>query len=364
MTAFEAEKGKPTKVVGYDPLGDAIMGYEDEETNEQYQDLVKKKNMATSGARRARTQAIKDEGGLDSEESYFSLENTAAKFDYLQSKGYDMSKFETRSNNNYFGTNGKKYDKGLINRTFEKEAGDKVDSQKAEALKAMQEESQAPAAAAEATTTVEPAAEATTTVEPAAEATTTVEPAAEAAPTVEPTEPSLGSKIASFFGFGGDDEDQQVTKETSKKSGPTAKVLVTGKGFQNLTREEIEQGRDDGTIKRSLATTALNQLPKEDQSSQIRSADDPNATRADAFARTNSSRSREAALRKQKLADQVAAESSANEEAKAASAATPPKVVVQQNNQNSSSNQTIAPAHKSRNTENSVANQFARNSVF
>ena len=137
VDAFTAENGAPNKVVGYDPLGDAIMGYEDAETQEKYEALTKERNVAASKARRARQAAIDSEGGVDREQRDMSLDNMSAKFNYLQGKGIDMSNFETSDSSNALTIGGKMYNPYMINAAYKKVASAAVDSRVAKASEPM-----------------------------------------------------------------------------------------------------------------------------------------------------------------------------------------------------------------------------------
>ena len=73
--------------------------------------------------------------------------------------------------------------------------------------------------------------------------------------------------------------------------------VMTNDGFKNLTAEQVQQGRKDGTIKRSLATSALRELKLQSQSQQTVQTSPP-AT-AQTMANTASGQSNEAMLMQQ-----------------------------------------------------------------
>lgn len=69
--------------------------------------------------------------------------------------------------------------------------------------------------------------------------------------------------------FGGDDEEEPEKQEQRRER------VMTKDGYQDLTREEIEQGRKDGTIKRSLAGEALKRLDEQEKSERLERSDNP-----------------------------------------------------------------------------------------
>lgn len=75
--------------------------------------------------------------------------------------------------------------------------------------------------------------------------------------------------ILKFFGFdaGGEEEAPE------KPKAPTERVMTT-EGFKDLTREEIEEGRKEGTIKRSLAKEALRSLDMRERAAAQKEKDD------------------------------------------------------------------------------------------
>lgn len=77
--------------------------------------------------------------------------------------------------------------------------------------------------------------------------------------------------------MGADEEEEELPKELEKeeeKQEPMREKVMTKDGIKNLTKEEIQQGKKDGTIKRSLANDALEDLKQRERATGLKEKDD------------------------------------------------------------------------------------------